>query len=384
VAPSLLALATPAQLNDGLRPFADVVVDAIGLDTPAAIVARVTAQGRPYTLELTVGADGLLTGLLFKDIPPPPQVPATWEEVDALVRSIAPRASLLVADLAGGCVRPLHAIAPDTPAPLGSAFKLFVLGAVADAVRAGSLSWDRAVAIRDDLKSLPSGSLQNLPAGTTRTVQEMATAMIAVSDNTAADHLAALVGRRAVEWALPRYGVARPARNQPFLRTRELFVLKLRDWPDLAQRYEQAGPNERRRILAGEVAHAPLPDYGGWTAPRAIDTLEWFASPADLARTWIHLADRAARPALAPLGGILSANPSGIRVDPQRWSTVWFKGGSEMGVLTFSYRLVRSDGNPFAVTMMFSDPAALLPANAELAALTAAHGIAGLLAGGPA
>jgi hypothetical protein len=380
--PTFLAQRPPALLNEILRPFADVVVTAIAVDMPAGIAAIVTTQGMTLRLELSVGSDGLITGLQFNELPKPVPVPGSWDEVEALVRSAAPRASLLVADLAGGCVRPVRAIAPDTPVPLGSAFKLYVLGAVADAVRAGSLSWDRPVAIGDELKSLPSGTMQDLPAGTTRTVQEMATPMIAVSDNTAADHLAALVGRRAVEWALPRYGVARTPRDQPFLRTREFFLLKLRDWPDLARRYQQARPGERRRILAGEVDGAPLPDPSGWTAPRAIEAIEWFASPADLARTWIHLADRAARPALAPLGPILSANDSGIGFDRAQWPTVWFKGGEEVGVFTLSYRLVRADGRPFAVSVALSDPAA--PLAAPLPTLVAAmQGIAGLLAAGP-
>jgi beta-lactamase class A len=46
-------------------------------------------------------------------------------------------------------------------------FKLFVLGAVAKQVQAQRVSWTQPIVIRDDLKSLPSGVLQNDPDGTT-------------------------------------------------------------------------------------------------------------------------------------------------------------------------------------------------------------------------
>jgi hypothetical protein len=51
-------------------------------------------------------------------------------------------------------------------------------------------------------------------------------------------------------------------------------------------------------------------------------------------------------------------------------------------VFTLSYRLVRADGRPFAVTVALSDPAAPLTAPLP-AAVAAMRGIAGLLAAAP-
>lgn len=58
---------------------------------------------------------------------------------------------------------------------IGSVFKLYVLAAVQSAIRDGSLRWDDAISLHESLKSLPSGELQNLPAGTIRTVPNQLT-----------------------------------------------------------------------------------------------------------------------------------------------------------------------------------------------------------------
>jgi len=63
---------------------------------------------------------------------------------------------------------------------------------------------NQSLTITAQLKSLPSGELQTKPDGTQISVQDVATKMISISDNTAADMLISLVGRPAVEAALPR------------------------------------------------------------------------------------------------------------------------------------------------------------------------------------
>ena len=64
-------------------------------------------------------------------------VPATWAGVDSALRAVAPRVWLLVAKVGNGACQPLHSIDPRTAAPLGSAFKLYVLAALGEAVAAG-------------------------------------------------------------------------------------------------------------------------------------------------------------------------------------------------------------------------------------------------------
>jgi beta-lactamase class A len=101
------------------------------------------------------------------------------------------------------------------------------------AAAAGTVHWNQPLTVTAQLKSLPSGELQNEPDGTQISVQDTAAKMISVSDNTAANMLINLVGRPAVEAALTTTGMADPALDRPFLTTRELFILKLDQWPAL-------------------------------------------------------------------------------------------------------------------------------------------------------
>jgi len=129
--------------------------------------------------------------------------------------------------------------------------------------------------------------------------------------------------------------------------TRELFVIKTN--PDLLARYEAAGVDERRLLLAGEVAAAALPSVADFpTAPTGVTTVEWFASPADLCRALVVLVDLAARPGLEPLAEVLSTNP-GVPVDEAVFSQVLHKGGSEPGVLFAAWLATRSDGSRIVV-----------------------------------
>ena len=81
-------------------------------------------------------------------------MPATWAGVDAALRSVAPGIRLLVADVTDGSCRPVHSIDPDTPAPLGSAFKLYVLDALGKAVAAGKVRWDQPLTVTAQVKGL--------------------------------------------------------------------------------------------------------------------------------------------------------------------------------------------------------------------------------------
>ena len=45
-------------------------------------------------------------------------------------------------------------------------FKLYILSAVANQIDAGDLKWDQQLTITEQIKSLPTGALQNKPDGT--------------------------------------------------------------------------------------------------------------------------------------------------------------------------------------------------------------------------
>jgi Beta-lactamase enzyme family len=311
-----------------------------------------------------------------------PAGPTSWAPIDEAVRSVAPRVHMLVADITGGSCVPIHAIDAAAAAPLGSAFKLYELAALGEAVAAGRVSWDQQLIVTAGVKSLPSGALEALPDGTRVSVREAADKMISISDNTAADMLIELLGRPAIEASLARAGMAGSGRDVPFLTTRELFALKLEEWPALANRYAHAGRDARWALLSALDGRAVpgIEAIHAWTTPRAIDRVEWFASAEDLCRVYISLSRLARRPGLDPIAGALEINDGGLGLDPARWPTTWFKGGSEPGVLTLTYEAATRTGRAYFVGILASDPGAPIDETAAgprlLAAIKSAFGLA--------
>ena len=196
--------------------------------------------------------------------------------------------------------------------------------------------------------------------------------MISISDNTAADHLIHRLGRARVERELERLGNAHPAADRPFLTTRELFVLKGHDYPRLAARYLRAAAPGRRAQLAA-IDRVPLSAITPWTTPRRINTLEWFATPGDICRALAGLSERSRGSGMAPLGVAMSTNDQYIGLDRRRFPLVWYKGGSEPGVLTVNFLAGTERGDRVAASLLLSDPgqaldeAALVPEAIALA-----------------
>jgi hypothetical protein len=320
---------------------------------PFALVALVKETRSELTISLSVDGSGLIDGLLFRPATPPP---ASWAAFQGQLSSVAPDVSFTAAQVTGASqCRTVYSDSATTPRPLGSMFKLFVLGAVAKQVQAQRVSWIQPIVIQDDLKSLPSGVLQNDPDGTTVTVDQAATGMISISDNTAADLLISLVGRAAVERQVDLWS-ANSLLDSPFLSTREFFILKYSDFPVLAQHYLSLRPARRTSYLADTIDKTPLPTVAEVSRDtRDIDSLEWFASADDICRAFAGLSGLSTKPGLSPLSTMLSAN-GGLGLDSTTWPTVWFKGGSEPGVLTLGYLARDSQGRTFVVTALASNP----------------------------
>ncbi len=344
--------------------FALVFRDAIGFDDFSTLVTQVAAEG-PWTLEPAgevVGASGRYaivsqageTILLDVSVDPdgeginglflsPERVFESPETVDDAVARLEAlgRVRAVVADASNGACAPAVDAGANEVMPLGSAFKLYVLGAVVKAMDDGSIGWDTTVAIRDDLDSLPSGTTQNDEPGTELTIRELADRMISISDNTATDHLIDLVGREAVEEMLTPMGNDAIERNRPFLTTRDLFILKFADRA-LGERYAVADEAERRSILENEVAALDLPELSEFdpSQPVLVEELEWFASPVAMcdAMVWLSADPTALE--------ILSSNP-GVPATSSDWETIAFKGGSEPGLIAMVWWTSTTDGRAF-------------------------------------
>jgi beta-lactamase class A len=357
---AFLTQVDPATLNQTLQSVTGLKLVSIQVDDLSTLAAIVSTSGALPRAQiwLTVDSRGLISGLRIRPVSTGPG-PATWADVDAALRSVAPRVNLLVAGVSNGSCQPLHSIDPATAAPLGAAFKLYVLDALGNAVASGRARWNQPLTVTAPLTSLPASPYQNAPDGTRISVLDTAADMTSLSGNTATDMLINLVGRPAVEAALTSTGMADPGLDRPFLTTREIFVLKLDRWPALANRYLAADEPGRRTLLASVIDRAPLPDLAAaaaWTTPRDINSLEYFASANDICRAYASLAALARRPGLSQVGEVLSLNDDGLALDPAQWKTTWFKGGSEPGVLTMTYLATTQTGHSFVVTALAENP----------------------------
>ena len=360
--PAFLAQEPAAQLVVITQQLAFGAPFSVADYAPSADVnsARAVFEGRLATFKvaIAVGAasPNLITGLQFIATSNPTPT-ATWEQLDAAVAELAPEHSLYAGEITASGCQPIHALNAGQPLATGSTFKLYVLGELARQIQAEKASWDEKLAIRDDWKSLSSGTMQNEKAGTTHTLLEYAQKMISISDNTAADHLIRRLGRQNVEANMAAMGLADPSRNIPFFTTRDMFVLKATKNAALRRQYLTADAAGRRALLDGPVAASPIAstDLADWTTPRDIDTLEWFASTGDLCSAMAALHQMAGKPGLSQIQDILTISPA-MDVDPSIWTYVGYKGGSEPGVLQMTWLLRRADNRWFAVSLTLDDP----------------------------
>ncbi len=385
----------PPEVAEVEDRFSEIFLSQIPAETIPATVSSAFAAGEaPYrVVEVQPAADGQsaeaiveganqvrfgvqiavelaephrITGLLISPLDIEFPTPITVDAIDDRLTDLGDTSAVALYDVTDGTCDAVHQIRPETAIPLGSVFKLWVLAELANQVATGDAAWDETVPVVDSLRSSPDGEIFFRETGTEITLAELAEAMIAISDNTATDHLIDRLGREEVEAALDRIGIADPAANQPLLSTGNLFQLKFVAAPPNAADYRALDEAGRRALLA-ELDDAVLP----WVAdPDALDLVngdgvpidqprdldvEWFATPADLCRTMVHLAELAETPGLEPVAEILELNPGLTNFDRDRWPTIRFKGGSEPGVVAGAWWFEGEDGSRYVVAGGVSD-----------------------------
>ncbi len=246
---------------------------------------------------------------------------------------------------------PILAIDPDAEQAIGSSFKLWILAEAARAVANRERRWTDVIPLGPP--SLPSGMTQAWPKSAPMTLHSLATLMISISDNTASDTLLFAFGREHVSRMLTTIGHAAPSRTLPLLSTIEAFALKMDFNADLRRAVQAGGAAVLdRNILRLGISSIDNSQLAG--SPRYIDAVEWFASPADMARTldWLRL--NAGKEALA----ILAVNPGLGKTAAERFSYLGYKGGSETGVVAMNFLVRTKFGAWYAVAGSWNNPIA--------------------------
>ena len=245
----------------------------------------------------------------------------------------------------------------------GSTFKLYILAELASQIEAEQRKWSDVVPL--DQRAYSATATQGWPRGTPVTLQTLATWMISVSDNAATDELIKVLGRDTVEKKLASIGHSAPDKALPMLTTVEALALKSN--ATLRARFEKASEAKQRDILDNEAAalsydKIDVSQLG--SGPVAIDTVEWSASPADIALLLNHLRRIDSKTAL----DIMAVNKGVAPASVARWQYLGYKGGSEPGVIAMSFLAQSKAGDWYAISGAWNNPAKEVD-NAAFAAL---------------
>jgi len=359
-APEFLSGLSPSQVIDVFRYYVgpagpmEVARFEGGVTDERANALLSTGAGL-WRVALSVESDDpyRIDELFFEPASAPgaPGTPArSWSSLKNRFSKLASQTSFIAAEITSdGCV-PIARVNAEDPLAIASSFKIYVLGELAVQVEQDRAAWDEPLPIDSSLISLPNGEMRYQPAGEEFPLSHFADEMISHSDNTATDHLIARLGREEVEQSFASMGHAHPELNTPLLMTREWFAIKLRFSDRDIRRYQQAGEETRREIIQTMAIPnaATLAEWEPWLAFRAIDTIEWFASAADLCHAMANLHQISQGEDMGHVLNALSLEP-GITFNPVDWNYVGYKGGYETGVRSDVWLLQRADGRWFAM-----------------------------------
>ncbi|MFK7841676.1 MAG: serine hydrolase [Sphingorhabdus sp.] len=260
----------------------------------------------------------------------------------------------------------LATLDPNGRYAIASTFKLYILAELDRAVRAGERRWSDVVRLGP--KSHPTGVSQNWPDDSPVTLHTLATLMISISDNSATDTLIKVIGQDGLGKIVADVGHHNPADLRPFLMTRQASALKMPVHQSRRETYFAANPASREGLLASMDSALTLSSIDPrilTSKPNFIAKLEWFASPADVVRLLAYLH----RNASTETKDILTINPGIGAAAAQKWNYFGYKGGSEPGVLSYSFLLRSKSGIDYAVSVNWNNEQQSLQ-ESELLALT--------------
>jgi beta-lactamase class A len=327
------------------RPF---TLSGIDRKAGAVTLQLTTSYGARQDIRIHTADDTLVDG--FDVTTQTPRI-SSWSDVDAVLGKTDARYSWQVAKVNNGQCDRVAGTNTAMPLPLASIFKLYVLYAVADAVKAGTASWDDQLTVTDKGKAVGSG--MELPVGAQISVRTAAEKMIATSDNMATDMLIGKLGPQAVESALANAGHHDPAAMTPFPTMYELFTVA---WgkPDLREQWKRATPQGRAQMLQRANSLTYEPDPMRAHVPASGFGAEWYGSAEDICRVHAALQTGAVGIA-APVKQILAASPN-VDLDRREWPYIGAKAGGLPGDLTFSWYAMDRTGQAWVVSFQLNWP----------------------------
>ncbi|WP_082731357.1 serine hydrolase [Sphingomonas sp. CCH18-B1] len=351
--PAFVAAVPEAQLAQvvaGLKAQHGEAQAVVAVRPMDARSASVDIRFDRAIVTFTIGMlDGKLSGLF---------ITGTRTEGDSLdkiaadIAALSGRTGLVVQKLTDKGAETVIARNADERFAIASVFKLYVLAEIDRAVRAGERKWSDVLPLTQ--KSHPSGISQDWPDNAPMTLQTLATLMISVSDNSATDTLIAAIGQKRLAAIVRASGHAQPSDMIPLLSTQQVTGLKMPANTGLRDRFLAADDAAQTRLLAeaGDTLRLKNLDLSVYTG--GPNQIEWFASPADIARL-LAMLEREGDPVTR---AILKINPGIPPVNAGRWGYLGYKGGSEPGIMAMSFLLRSKTGERYVVSALVNNPAA--------------------------
>lgn len=314
------------------------ILDVIGI-TPVAATVVIDGDSGPAAtgfvqLRSQFSGAGQVTFIqvsnFFGSVQFPADTTLTLEQAADRFMTLGSENGLFVGyiDDSGAC-QGLVERSPDTPRALGSIFKTWVLGALAEAVAAGTVAVNENLVLTASERAA-GAAINNEPLGTLFSVQDMATLMMGISDNTATDHLHELAGRGPIGDFVQAAGVADPDLLLPFLNISEQFHVFTRFDLTTALSYVNGTEGFQEAFLNSSIVpEGPsFPISFPFFHSQLLASGTWRATPRDICRTLAALhataEDFGAFDLVDQAMGAQAAQP-GIR---NPWARVWYKGGS--------------------------------------------------------
>lgn len=342
-------------INQQVQPAGPWGLEAFTPVSEFASVSVITSAEERWSMELSIDEDTeLINGLNFSPLPGAEDSVESFDEITERLDALPVETTMLVVE----DDQTLYERAADQVMPLSSTAKLYVLYALAEAIGSGDASWEDTLVVTDELRSLPTGQLQEEEAGYEVSVADAAALMISISDNTATDMIIDYLGRDAVEEAVAEAGHHDPALLRPYLMTGDVFHLRWAD-PDLGEQFLNADEEGRTEIvesLAEETLDLDPADMSAESA--AGQELEWFGTAEDV--LVVHQVLVEAGEEHPEITEILTANPA-LMTEPEDpwWDEVAYKGGSMLEALSGSWTVSDAEGRERTVVVLIhgEDPA---------------------------
>lgn len=341
------------KIEDLISIFSNIYNDSgscteATLITPSKFILKTQLADQRFII--TLDEKNLINGLQYLGRSEPSVKISDKQSILNEFNKLGGISSLIIKDFSKSS--PLLEINSNARIALGSEFKLYILHYLNQQILNSKLNWSDKLKIQEEIKSLPSGILQNYPDGTELTLNQIASLMIAISDNTATDHLINFLSKENIESSMIGFN-SYLDENTPLLSTMDMFRFRTLDSTQV-NKYMNL-PVKQKRIYLESLKHElsrndVATKLANWDQPKDIQKVEWFANVNDICSVVQDIQTQAV--SNSAILDILSNNVPFVWIeDNPSFEYIGYKGGSEPGVLTMTF-LVKTKSHKWGCISM--------------------------------